>query len=144
MTQAVDDPAARALHARLDEQRQGLIAAREIFRALDVENDSGLAFAMGAGATTNIRMWMDRFGKLADPPLTVEVEEDDDADDEPTTEEPGAGVSSGRWQPLPPMPESAYPPGGTPLQVEYEAAGAAHLDFAEDAARRARERTPGA
>jgi hypothetical protein len=110
------------LTSRLGEQREALHAAREIFRALDVDNDSGLAFAIGAGTSTNITMWMDRFGKLADPPMVVEVEDDDESDDEPATEEPGAGESSGRWQPL------------------DVAGGAAHLDFAEDAARRARGR----
>jgi hypothetical protein len=123
--QAVDDPAVHAAVYRLGEQREALHAAREIFLALDVGNDSGLAFAIGAGTSTNITMWMDRFSKLADPPMAVEVEEDDDVDDEPTTGEPGAGVSSGRWQPMSRM---------------GVVGGAAHLDFAEDAARRARER----
>lgn len=52
--------------------------------------------------------------------VPVEVEEEDGADDVPH-DSPEAGTSSGRWQPL------------------GEPGGMAHLDFAEDAARRARE-----
>jgi hypothetical protein len=132
-----EDPAANAAAYRLGEQREALHGAREIFRSLDVDNDPGLAFAIGAGATNNIRMWMDRFGKLADPPMVVEVEDDDESDDAPATVEPGAGESSGRWRPLGTMTD-----GGEVYWApdHDEPAGAAHLDFAEDAARRARGR----
>lgn len=70
-------------------------------------------------------------------PVAIEVEEDDDtADDEPATESPGAGGSSGRWQPLGTMTNG----GEAYWAPEHdELSGAAHLDFAEDAARRAQE-----
>jgi hypothetical protein len=91
---AVDDLTANAVAYRLAEQREALISACEIFRMIHGD-DKG-----EEPQNVVIERWMDRFGKLADPPLVVEVEEDDDTDDEPTTKEPGAGESSGRWRPL--------------------------------------------
>ena len=111
--QAVNaDVVAHALTLRLGEQREALTAAVEAFRGLALDE-------IAPASAAPVARWLERFGKLGEPPLAVEVEDDDDTDDEPTTEEPGAGESSGRWEPLPPMPESAYPPGGTPLRVEY-------------------------
>jgi hypothetical protein len=118
-----EDPAGRALTFRLSEQTTALIAARKIFQMINGD-DKG-----EEPQNVAIERWITQFGKLADPPLTVEVEEDDDTDDEPATDEPGAGESSGRWRPM------------SRMEV---VGGAAHLDFAEDAARRAREQVPDA
>jgi hypothetical protein len=123
-----EDPAAHAFAYRLGEQREALHAAREIYNTALKAWADGTTSAFDAKDIANIKAWMDRFNALADPPMEVEVEEDDDADDaddEPTTEGPHAGVSAGRWQPISP---------------DGVVGGAAHLDFAEDAARRARER----
>ena len=109
------DVVAHAMTLRLGEQREALTAAVETFRGLALDE-------IAPASAAPVARWLERFGRLGEPPLAVEVEDDDESDDEPATEEPGAGESSGRWRPL------------------DVAGGAAHLDFAEDAARRARGR----
>lgn len=74
----VDVPMRSALRAcryRLEEMRTAVIAARALCKMIKTPEGDPL------GEATH--QWVRKFGALADPPLEVEVEEDDDPDGTP-------------------------------------------------------------
>lgn len=71
--------AQRPLVRRLEELRTATIAARQMMKIV-TESLAHVEPGMVEAATR----WVDRYGKLADPPLEIEVEDDDDPADTPT------------------------------------------------------------
>jgi hypothetical protein len=69
--------AQRPLVRRLEELRTATIAAREVAQMVVSAGSDSPTMDAAAG-------WVERFGKLADPPLEIEVEDDDDPADTPT------------------------------------------------------------
>jgi hypothetical protein len=82
-----DTPARAALRAarfRIEELRTAVIAARAFFRMTYPEIVDGVPSEVALTPTGEaVQQWIRRFGALADPPLAVEVEEDDDEEREP-------------------------------------------------------------
>lgn len=75
--------ALRACRYRLEEMRTAVIAARVVAqRASEVQVNGYTPVDLDRLEEAS-RRWLERFGALADPPLTVEVEEDDDPDGTP-------------------------------------------------------------
>jgi hypothetical protein len=69
--------AQRPLVRRLGQLRTAAIAAREVAQMVVSAGSDIPTMDAAAG-------WVERFGKLADPPLDIEVEDDDDPADTPT------------------------------------------------------------
>jgi hypothetical protein len=99
--QVVDGEAVRAalkvLRLRYEQLRTAVIAARELAKITSQVlaefdlGDGGVTQILGtdlaarmAGLDRAVQYWRDTYDRLADPPLAVEVEEDDDEDREPT------------------------------------------------------------
>jgi hypothetical protein len=94
--ESIERSALRATRHRLEEMRTAVISARtlvemmsQFLAAIDLTDDNTIftlgtdLVAKGGGLLEAAGRWSQRFGALADPPLEVEVEEDDDEEHEP-------------------------------------------------------------
>jgi hypothetical protein len=88
--EVAEDPttraALRAARVRIEQLRSAVIAARELAKMVgqvEDRNESQPEINWLKGLAEAARYWQATYDALADPPLAVEVEEDDDEEHEP-------------------------------------------------------------